>query len=408
MIDFLKNESMKTYRNFKVILLLVFLLAGASYSFAQYTTIDEARDYINDRLTHSLIQKIEANGTVTISSPGSKYRFNLRDVSFNYNGGNDDDRVRVFCEECIEKYENKQMKEKLSRQSFLCDTEKEANEVIAAFRFIKKNFQADPQSGVPSDKKLKIQDITLGTRTVGEAIDFINENLSFSMILRISDNGIMTINAPDEIYLVDLSRAEFGYNNSDGDSKVRIYGDFCMEVKKDNGKKEFLSRNSFQSESRVKAYKVITVLYYLKSTYSVLDPSKIADLRNVSGARTDSYKNTAEAIDFINDRLSYSIIMGMDKAGNLTINAPDDIFRFNISGVKFSKTDHSNARSEWFNIPIPGNFAPGVLFECSDCIKKYNGPEDYDTMDEQVFQCSGSTEVKDVLKALSFLKSSIK
>ncbi len=388
----------------KTFLFTGILLLGATISLAQYSNIEEAKEYINDRLSRSVLQKIDPDGTLTISAPGSKFKFNLRDVFFNYNGGNDDDRVRVFCDECIENYENKQLKEKLSRQSFLCDSETDANEVITAFRFIKKSFSTDPKNGNPADKKLKIQDITLGVYTVGEAIDFINDNLSHSMVMSINEQGIMTINAPDEIYKVDLARAEFGYNNTGDGAKVRIYGDFCMGIKKDHGKQKFISRQSFLTKGKVKAYKVISVFYYLKSTYSDLDPAKVAGLRNVSGTRTDTYKTVAGAIDFINDRLSYSIVLMMDKNGILTINSPDDIYRFNINDVKMSKTDHSNARTEWFNLPVPGNFAPGVLFNCNDCIKQYDAPDNFDTLDEQVFQCKNMEDVKEVIKALTFLR----
>jgi hypothetical protein len=399
---------MNKVNKFKALLFTAILVLGATFSFAQYTTIDEARDYINDRLTHSMIQKIEANGTVTISSPGSKYKFSLRDASFNYNGGNDDDRVRVFCDNCIEKWENKQMKEKLNRQSFVCDTELEANEVITAFRFIKKTWMGDAKTGISADKKLKIQDITLGLNTVNDAINFINDNLSFSMVSGIDEKGIMTINAPDDIYIVDLAKADFGYNDSGSEPQVRIYGDFSIALRKDNGKLNYISRNSFQAASRTKANKVITVLYYLKSTYSNFDPSKISGLRNVTGTKTTAYKTAAEAINFINDRLAYSIILGLDQNGELTINAPDDIYRFNIKTVKMTKTDRREISSDWFRVPIPGDYTPGVLVECDDCLKKYNEPDDYDTIDEQVFQCRDLNDAKDVVKALTFLRGTVK
>ena len=120
---------------------VIFLTAIRSY--AQYTTADEAKDFINDRLSHSLIQKIDPDGTVTMSTPGEKVKFNLKDVSFNFNGGNNDERVRVACDNCIEHYEHKILTEKSSRQSFLCESEKEANLVIQAFRFLKKKYAAD-------------------------------------------------------------------------------------------------------------------------------------------------------------------------------------------------------------------------------------------------------------------------
>ena len=75
-----------------------------------------------------------------------------------------------------------------------------------------------------------------------------------------------------------------------------------------------------------------------------------------------------------------------------------------IKEVKISKTDHRNISSDWFNIPIPGDYSPGVLVKCIDCIKKYESPGSYDSIDEQVFQCRTMSDVKEVLKALEYLR----
>ena len=387
---------------------LLILMMLTVKSFAQYTTIEGAKDYINDRLSHSMIQKVDSAGTVTISAPGEKIKFRLQDVSFNYNGGNNDDRVRVYCDNCIEHYEHKELSEKTSRQSFLCESEKEAYEVINAFRYLKKMTASNKKGVMTYGKKLKVIDTTFGTKSIGEAIDFINDNLSFSMVMGINDEGLMTINAPDEVFEIDLREAEFGYNDLEDASKVRIYGNFCIDVKNIHGKKEYLSRKSFQTPGRVKAFKVITILYYLKCTYNNTDPSTLSILKNLGKTRTEAYKNTTEAIDFINSRLSYSIIMGIDNSGNLSINSPDNIYAFNIHDVKMSKTDHSNLSTEWFSIPYKLEYTPGVLMECQDCIKQYDAPGTFHTMREQVFQCGSMTEVKDVLKAFAYIQALVK
>ncbi len=384
------------------------LMLSVTSSFAQYSTAEETKDFINDRLSHSVLQKIDPDGTVTMNAPDQKIKFKLREVSFNYNGGNNDDRVRVFCDNCIEHYEHKNLTEKTSRQSFLCESEKEAYEVITAFKHLKKIYLADRNNLIPGDKKLKASDTTLETKTVSEAIEFINENLSYSMITGIDDQGIMTINAPDDIYEVNLKQADFGYNDASDGSKVRIYGDFCIDLKKSRNEKEFVSRKSFQTSSRAKAYKVITVLYYLKSTYADLDPAKITGLKNVRGVRTGSYKNVSEAIDFINDRLSYSIILGVNQAGIMTINAPEEIYRFNIHDVKMNTSANHKARSEWFPFVITDGPSTGVLVECDDCIKKYDKTDSFDKLDDQVFQCGSMSEVKEVLKAFTYIKVSVK
>jgi hypothetical protein len=386
---------------------IALLWLSVSVGFAQYTNIDEATAYINDRLSHSVLQKIDPNGVVTINAPDQKIKFPIREASFNYNGGNDDDRVRVFCNDCIEHYEHKQFKEKTSRQSFLCESEQEANEVITAFRFIKKNFGETAKTSL-NNRKIKGADPLLGYTTVSEAIDFINGNLSYSMVMGMDDQGLLTINAPDDLYIINMKQAEFGFNTSTDEPKVRIYGDFCITSKKGQKKEKALSRQSFQAQTQSKAYDVIKALYFLKSTCTNLDPAKIPGLKNLSRNKANTYINIAEAIDFINDRLSYSIILSVDPTGNVSINAPDDIYRFNIHDVKMNKTDRKAERYDWLPFEVPGTFAPGIIFGCNACIKQYDGPGSYYTMDEQVFQCATMNDAKEALKALSYIKSFVK
>jgi hypothetical protein len=158
----------------------------------------------------------------------------------------------------------------------------------------------------------------------------------------------------------------------------------------------------------VNAYKVVTVLYYLKSTFSDMDPAKIPGLINVKGSRPTKYANVGEAIDFINSRLSYSIILGIDKTGNISINAPDEIYRFNLNEVKTNSAISRSTSSDWFPFSFPGTPAIGVMVECNDCIKQFETPDSFDTLDEQVFQCSTTADVKDVIKALTYLRDAVK
>ena len=169
-----------------------------------------------------------------------------------------------------------------------------------------------------------------------------------------------------------------------------------------------IARKSFQTPSRVRAYKVITVLYYLKSTYSNIDPANIPGLQNLSAAHSNSYSNVAEAISYINARLTYSIILGMDNSGTVTINAPEEIYQFNLNTAKLSSARNQKSRSEWFPIIFNSGSTTGVLAECSNCIRKSESPGSTENLDEQVFQCGSSSEVRDVLKAFTYLKSTIK
>ena len=355
-------------------------------SFAQFTTTEEAKDFINDRLSHSVLQKIDPDGTVTISTPGEKIKFNLRNAAFNYNDGNSDSLVRVTTDNGIEHYDHKILVEKTSRQSFLCESESEAKTVITAFKFLKKKFGVDQKTTQAGSKILKTGDSTITVKTVDEAIDFINENLSYSVITGIDEKGMMTINSPEEDYQVNLFQAEFGYNDAEDGSKVRIYGDFCIGLKKHGKDPELITRKSFQTSNRVKAYKVITVLYYLKSTYANIDPNNIPQLKNLCAVRISSYTDPVEAINFINARLAYSIILGIDHNGVLTINAPEEVYRFNVNEVKLSRALNQKVRSDWFSFIHVDGPANSVLVECRSCISKYNAPGSPDTLDEQTFQ----------------------
>ena len=387
---------------------LVFLLFIAMNSFAQYKTEDEAKTFINDRLSHSILQRIDPDGTVTMNTPSEKIKFNLHTAAFNYNDGNNDDRLRVTSEDGIEHYEAKVLVEKTSRQSFLCESENDAKMVIEAFRFLKKKYGPDPKNVVSNIKKLNTGDSSLNVKTVAEAIDFINENLSYSVITGIDEKGMMMINSPEENYRVNLVQAEFGYNDADDGSKVRIYGDFCITQLKNGDEKEVITRKSFQTQNRVKAYKAITVLYYLKSTYANIDPHTIPGLKNLCAVRVAGYSTPDEAIGYINARLSYSIILGIDKQGNITLNAPEEIYRFNLNDVKISSAINHKTHSDWFSFVVNGGSTTGVLVECNNCIKKFDSPGSSDELDEQVFQCGSSSEARDVLKAFYYLRGSFK
>jgi hypothetical protein len=397
---------MRHFHNLRYAATAVLLFCAVISNFAQYSNIEEAKEFINDRLSRSVIQKVGPDGLVTISAPGSKFQFNLKQVNFNYNGGNGDDRVRVVCDNCIEEYEQKELKEKLSRQSFLCDSEQEAYEVISAFRFMKKSMTGETKSGGNIDKPLTGISPVAGYKTVNEAIDFINGNLTRSVVMGIDDQGFMTINAPDDMFKVNMKSAEFGYNRSSDEPKVRIYGDFSLVQNPGKRNEEAISRQSFEASSRTKAYDVIMALYYLKSVYTGSDVSKVPGLNNVSSSKKSSYVNVAEAIDYINDRLAYSIVLGVDKSGNVAINGPESIFRFNVDEVTISKTNRQSDRNDWFPFVITGSYAPGILVTCKkECIREFSSPSKFETLDEQVFQCGNSQEAKEVEKAFGYIRT---
>ncbi len=397
----------KIIYNFVIAFILGSLFSNA---FAQYSTVEETIEYINNRLSHSVILKVDQKGLVKVKAPGQYIHFNLKEASFNYNGANGDDRVRVYCDDCIEYYENKTLENTESIQSFLCDSKKAAYEVISAFKHLKKTYADNSNQSKQNDKKIKT-DEQLKYSTINEAVDFINERLSFSAISKVDDKGILYITAPDRTFKINLKSAEFGYNGSAGDSKVRIYGDFCIRSYVKHEPDEILPRQSFSTESKNNAFDVIKALYFIKFAYLGLDVSKISSLRNVSGTKNQNYSNINEAIDFINDRLEISIIMDINKYGEVSINSQDNIFRFNIKNIEIKKA---------VSLFSSGNFLKNLFFKSIrqevtgvkiagyESIKKYADGKLEETLDEQDFSCGNEYRSKDVFKALKYIQDNFK
>ncbi len=394
---------MKTYTK-SVFLLFFMIILTIGTAFAQFKSNQDAIDYINDRLSHSIIQKIDPDGLVTIKAPSERITFLLPDVMFSYNDLNGDSRVRIVCKNCLKYYEKRELQKKDSRQSFLCDSDEDAFEVIKAFGYLKSKFIPDTKTESSMYKKLVISDTSLGYSTIAEAIDLVNSVLVHSIITGIDEKGIMTINSPSDNYLIDLERAEFAYNNLSDDPKVRIYGDFCLRETDEDGSADYISRQSYTARSRFKAYKAIKALYYIKTAYSDLKESEVPMLRNVKRNRVTTYTNIGEAINYINDRLIYSIVMSVDKNGIMSINAPNDIYRVNLKKARFSYSENSKVNIDWLGITFDGNRIDGVKIICDNCLEQYNTPGDKEVTDDQTFQCESESQVREVIKAMTYIK----
>lgn len=400
------NSSFKTL--IALISFTILFLFGSGTLSAQFKNRQEAIDYVNDRLSHSIIHKITDDGLVTVKAPSERITFLISRSAFNYNDLNGDSRVRVVCPGCIKYYENRELDRTESRQSFACDTEDDALEVIKALEYIKGTFPADANStGLPA-KKLSVTDSTLGYSTVAEAVALINKMLVHSFVTGIDDKGMMTINAPDNNYKVDLAKAEFMVNDLDDDPKLRIYGDFCIRQTDEDGDEDFISRESFTTHSRFKCYKAIKALYYLKSAYGHLPAASVPMHPNVKRNHLTSFKTVGEAIQFINNRLRYTVVLGIDSKGVLSLNAPSEIYRVNMKKATFRYTDRSQVNVDWFGISFDSGRIDGVQIECRNCLEKYSEPRDLDIVSEQTFQCESEQQVRDVIKALTFIQETVK
>jgi hypothetical protein len=285
----------------------------------------------------------------------------------------------------------------LHRQSFTCRTREGAREVVQALRRLRAACLEKDPSAASFNRKLKGG---AGTQTLDQALDLVNDNLAISVALKVDPKGILTLNGPDDIYRVDLARAEFALNDLNDEPRVRIYGDWCIETFRGHGRDRQMSRESFTTRTRQGARDVVRALYTVKAAFTGMDPAAVAALRNVTGERIRDYKTIAQAVDAINDRLDVSILMGVDAKGEVVVNAPDRIYRFNILDCQFRR---ARERS-WFFGLVRGFDGEGVTIEGRKGLQKFEDGHFYDTVDEETFSCRSSFEVREVVQALDFIQ----
>lgn len=371
----------------------------------QESTAGDLVRYINSRLSHSSIESIDEAGAVVIKTPDETLRFNIQETSFNYNGLNGDNRVRIFCNYCIGRYTGRSLEGTSHRESFLCRSGNDAVEVIGAFNRLKQAYADRDSRFKVFDQRITTADSSLPYSSVKGAVDFVNQHLVISAIVNVNEQGKMLINAPDDVYEVDLRKAEFGFNDLNSEPKLRIYGEWCIVVLRKDHAKE-LPRESFQIAGRDGALNVVKAMYFIKSAFTGMDAATVANLRNVTGRKTTSYSTIAQAVDYINDRLAYSIILRIDDNGMATVNSMEKIFIFDVRAGAFSQDDDRSLLKNIINIFSGGDRA--VRVESVDGINGYEGGKSDERMDEQSFQCKSESDVKDVIKAFDFVKSKIK
>jgi len=382
-------------------------LLSVSLLFSQESAVDDIVEEINLRLSHSSIEGIDKDGVVTIKSPDEIYKFNLRDASFNYNSRNDDSRVRILCNYCIEQFDDHHLEDTIHRESFLCKSEKHALQVIDDFKRLKRMFADRGMAPAPFDKPLSIGSSSLPYATVREAVDYINGFLDYSMILRVDENGRMLINAPSNIYEVDLRKAQFGFNDLADEPRVRIYGEWCVE-QLDKGHNTTLPRESFQISDEDDAGDIMRALYFIKAAYTGVDAASVNSLKAVTGAKTNAYSTVAEAIDYINDRLKYSLIQGVSDKGVVTINSQEYIFVFDIAQCTFSPDHADSILKEMFSFGDGDSFRKAILVTAREGIERYREGRLRDTIDDQDFQCRSQAEATEVIKAFGFVRDKIR
>ncbi|MBI2840395.1 MAG: hypothetical protein HYX75_18920 [Acidobacteria bacterium] len=396
---------MKTSLAKAIVAISVAALLQMNPGWGQDAAVGELIRDINLKLSHSSIQGIDQDGLVVIKAPSETLRFNIQEMSINYNGLNDDDRVRIFCNYCIGRYDGRYLEGTAHRESFLCGSKQDAIDAITAFNRLKKIYVDRDARWKAFDRTIATGDSSLPYRSVAEAIDYVNRNLVVSMIMSVNGKGRMLINTPDDIYEVDLEKAEFGFNELNWEPKLRIYGEWSLVILRKDTTKE-VPRESFEIASRERARDVIKAMYFIKSAFTGTDAATILSLRNVTGTRAKSYSTISQAIDYINDRLEYSILLNIDDKGTATVNSMDKIFMFDVGLTTFSQNRETNFLRNIFNIFARGG-REAVVVESHDGIERYEAGRRDEQMDEQPFQCKSEADVADVIKAFEFIKSKL-
>ncbi len=377
--------------------------------YGQNPTTDDPIQFINSRLSVSKVLQIEPDGLIRIKTPDDVIQFNLKDVIFNYNGSNDDHRLRIMGDYCLQYYDDGEVDEIVHRKSFSCHSKKGVTEVIAMLKGLQKNSLSNEEKSKFLETNINLSDSSLNYSTMGEALHFINDNLTYSGILNVDQSGMMVINGPDCIYKVNLKKADFSFTDISSRPQIRIYGDWCMQIYDDERDVKKIARESFQCNSKNAAHQIVKALYYIKGFFTGLDTLKINALKNVSGNKTYTYSNLQEAIDYINERLTISIIMSINDKGFVSMNAAEDIFRFYVQDCQFQVAEEKHT----FWSVIKSIFVSKSNSIIAVEVQSWKGIEQYeegileDTLKEQTFSCKTSNHVNDVINAFNFIKNKI-
>ena len=380
------------------------LLTMAAPGFAQPAGTNEAVDYVNARVRHSAILRVTEAGVVRVRTPSETLTFKLQATVFSLNDQNGDHRVRIASSEPIEAWDGEHREDVTHRQSFVCRSRTDAREAIAALRRLKQSFLDKDPKYTCLKRKLAPDGNGGEYATLGEALDFVNDHLSHSVVLGLDDQGILTLQASDEtIYRVDLARAEFGLNDRGGDPRVRIYGNWCIEIFRDGHRDQETPRESFTVRSRLGAKEVVQALYGIKAASASKDTAKRASLRNGSETRSPAYTTIPEAIDALNDRLAVSIVLGLDAQGDLLINASDAIYHVKLADCTFRKPKE---RIHLLGLIHLGQ-EEGVNIASPKGLRKYVDSVRWDTVDDQTFSCESESDTRAALQAFDFIKEQV-
>ncbi len=387
--------------------LLVFAFVSGIWSAepSRQTDVNDAIELINSRLSHSRILKIDADGVVSVKAPGQIIEFPIRAVSFNYNDS--DCRVRVAGDYNIRYYKGDRLTEVTHRQSFTCGSRRMAQDAVDSFRSIKSRFlEGDPALN-HQNKILSAVDGALGYKTLGQAIDFINDNLSRSVILGLDETGQMAINAPSAIYRIDMKAAHFALKDWSDQAQLRVYGEWCVEVSQEKGRRveRFVPRESFSTHSNSRGRESVEALYYIKGAVLGQHSAQIEEQLMLSRSSPEDYRSIEEAIQYINDRLEISIITGIDEDGLMTVNASEYIYKLPLRDCRFRS---GRNMISFFGFRITGRRDSSVDVRCSRGLERHYDGVLQRRIDSESFSARSRRDVKDIIAAFEYIQNKVR
>ena len=363
-------------------------------------------DYINARLSHSQVARINDRGTVRIVTPSRIVEFPIQDVTFHYNASGH--RVRVAGEYNIKRFRSGRLTDVTHRNSFSSPSRRMALEAIDAFRRIQDHFTHDDPRREWMNTPLPVPDRRPDYRTIGEAIDYLNDNLVYSVILDLDENGIMTINAPSRIYRVNIIEAEFYPYDWSGDGKVRVYGDWCISTSDDERGRydQYTPRVEFNVHYFNRAKPGVRALYYIKGSLLDQSEAEIEEYLDWKMTRQRDYESIEEAIKYINDRLEISIITDIDNDGVMTLNASRSIYKVPVRDSRFRRGSREHITLLGFEVST--GYRNTVEISSPESIEQYKDRRLEERTESQEFSVRSRHDVRDIIYALEYIQFMIR
>lgn len=220
----------------------------------------------------------------------------------------------------------------------------------------------------------------------------LNARLSRSRVERIDGDGLVTVATPDRTMTFNLKQSVFTVNDRNDDDRLRVSGDYAIRVYDDGRLDETLHRQSFLCRSRKEAREVVEILQRLKREYLAGDERARSLDRPISlNDPAVKYTGVNQAIDFINDKLEVSMIVGVDDRGILLVNAPDCLYRVDLHHAEFGVID--------------ANDAPKVRFYGEWCIRQVDEDKEEKVIARESFLTHYRSDTWQVVRALYAIKS---